>query len=44
MTGLATTVLADSRGQHHGDVGIEWWIVTTLGMVIFWGAVVALVV
>lgn len=44
MTALATTVLADSWGWHHGDVGIGWWIVMTLGMVVFWGAVIALVV
>jgi putative membrane protein len=44
MTALATTVLADSWGWHHGDVGIGWWIVMMLGMVIFWGAIVALVV
>jgi putative membrane protein len=37
-------VLADSWGWHHGDVGIGWWIVMMLGMVVFWGAVVALVV
>lgn len=34
MTSLATTVLADSWGWHHGDVGIGWWIVMMLGMVI----------
>lgn len=39
MTALATTVLADSLGWHHGDVGIGWWIVMMLGMVIFWGAI-----
>jgi hypothetical protein len=44
MTALATTVLADSWGWHHGDVGIGWWIVMMLGMVIFWGAMIALVV
>lgn len=44
MTALATTVLADSWGWHHGDVGIGWWIVMTLGMIIFWGAIVALAV
>ena len=44
MTALATTVLADSWGWHHGDVGVGWWIVMMLGMVIFWGAIIALVV
>jgi putative membrane protein len=44
MTALATTVLADSWGMHHGDVGIGWWIVMMLGMIVFWGAIVALVV
>lgn len=44
MTALATTVLADSWGWHHGDVGIGWWIVMVLGMVIFFGAIIALVV
>jgi putative membrane protein len=39
-----TTVLADSWGWHHGDVGIGWWIVMMLGMVVFWGAIIALVV
>ena len=43
-TALMTTVLADSWGWHHGDVGIGWWIVMMLGMVVFWGAIVALVV
>jgi putative membrane protein len=44
MTALTTTVLADSRGWHHGDVGIGWWIVMMLGMIVFWGAIIALVV
>lgn len=44
MTALMTTVLADSWGWHHGDVGIEWWIVMMLGMIVFWGAIIALVV
>jgi len=33
-------VLADSFGWHDGDVGVGWWIVMMLGMVVFWGAVV----
>jgi uncharacterized membrane protein len=37
-------VLADSWGWHHGDVGIGWWFVMMIGMVVFWGAVVAFVV
>ena len=44
MTSLATSVLADSWGWHHGDVGIGWWIVMMLGMVVFWGAIIALIV
>lgn len=44
MTTLMTTVLADSWGWHRGDVGIGWWIVMMLGMIVFWGAIVALVV
>lgn len=44
MTALATTVLADSWGVHHGDVGIGWGIVMMLGMVVFWGAIIALAV
>jgi len=37
-------VLADSFGWHDGDVGVGWWIVMMLGMVIFWGLVIAGVV
>lgn len=37
-------VLADSWGWHHGDVGLGWWFVMMIGMVVFWGAVVAFVV
>jgi len=44
MTASATAVLADSWGFHHGDVGIGWWIVMMLGMIVFWGAIIALVV
>lgn len=36
-------VVADMWGMH-GDVGTGWWIVMTLGMVLFWGSVIALVV
>jgi len=43
MTVLAS-MFGDGWGFHHGDVGIGWWIVMMLGMVIFWGAVIALVV
>ena len=35
---------ADAWGMHGGDVGIGWWLVMTLGMVLFWGAVIAIVV
>ena len=44
MTTLATAMLADSWGWHHGDVGIGWWIVMMLGMAVFWGAIIVLVV
>ena len=43
-TFAASPALADSWGVHHGDMGIGWWIVMMLGMVIFWGAIIALVV
>jgi putative membrane protein len=35
---------ADAWGMHDGDVGFGWWLVMTLGMVAFWGAVIAVVV
>ncbi len=41
--GLAN-VIADGAGWHHGDVGVGWWIVMTLGMAAFWGAVIVVVV
>ena len=44
MTASMTSVLADSWGWHHGDVGIGWWIVMMLGMIVFWGAIIALAV
>lgn len=44
MAAVLTTVLADSWGWHHGDVGIGWWIVMMLGMIVFWGAIIALIV
>ena len=44
MTTLAATVLADGWDFHHGDAGIGWWIVMMLGMAVFWGAIVALIV
>lgn len=43
MTGIATTVLADTWPYHH-NLGTGGWIAMMLGMVIFWGAVIALVV
>lgn len=36
-------VIADGWGMH-GDVGTGWWIVMMLGMVVFWGAIILLVV
>lgn len=44
MTALLTTVPADMWYWHHGEAGIGWWIVMMLGMIVFWGAIVALVV
>ena len=42
---IAQTVpLADAWGMHDGDVGFGWGLVMTLGMLVFWGAVIALVV
>ena len=35
---------ADTWGMDGGDVGIGWWLVMTLGMLAFWGAVIAVVV
>ena len=43
MTRLATTLLADTWPYHH-DVSTGGWILMMLGMVIFWGAIIALVV
>lgn len=36
----ATAVLADTWTMH--DVGTGWWVVMMLGMVLFWGAVIAI--
>ena len=30
--------------MHDGDVGFGWWLVMTLGMAVFWGGLIALVV
>ena len=35
---------ADAWSMHDGDVGFGWWLVMTLGMVVFWGAVITFVV
>ncbi len=45
-TALASTLIpfADTFGMHDGDVGAGWWLLMMLGMVIFWGAVIYLVV
>jgi len=43
MTAAVTALLADSWGWHHGDVGVGWWIVMMVGMVVFWGVVIVLV-
>lgn len=39
-----TTVPADMWYWHHGEAGIGWWIVMMLGMIVFWGAIIALIV
>lgn len=42
---IAQTVpFADAWGMHDGDVGFGWWLLMMLGMVLFWGAVIAVVV
>jgi len=43
MRDLATTLLADSWPFHH-NLGTGGWIAMVLGMIVFWGVVVALVV
>ena len=35
---------ADTWSMHGGDVGFGWWLVMTIGMVLFWGGVLTLVV
>ena len=35
---------ADTWSMHGGDVGFGWWLVMTVGMVLFWGGVLTLVV
>ena len=42
---LAQTVpFADAWSMHDGDVGFGWWLLMTLGMIVFWGAIIAVVV
>lgn len=43
MNAFPATVLADTWADHH-DMGTGGWILMMLGMVIFWGAIIALVV
>ena len=44
-SGIASAVpFADTWGMHGGDVGFGWWLVMTLGMLVFWGGVIAVVV
>ena len=38
-----TTLLADTWPYHH-DLGTGGWILMMLGMIIFWGAIIALAV
>jgi putative membrane protein len=44
MSGLAALPLADYWGMHDGDVGLGWGLVMILGMLVFWGLVIAGVV
>lgn len=44
MAAFVTSVPADMWHWHHGEAGIGWWIVMMLGMVVFWGAAIALIV
>ena len=45
MSWIAQTVpFADTWDMHGGDVGFGWWLVMTLGMLLFWVAVLAAVV
>lgn len=32
--------IADTWGMHGDDVGIGWWVVMMIGMVLFWGAII----
>lgn len=41
MSVLAALPLADYWGMHDGDVGLGWGLVMTLGMLVFWGLVIA---
>jgi putative membrane protein len=41
---FAEVPFADAWSMHGGDVGFGWWMVMTLGMIAFWGAIIALVV
>ena len=45
MAWLANTLpVADAWSMHDADVGFGWWLVMTVGMIVFWGGVVAVVV
>ena len=35
---------ADAWSMHDGDVGFGWWLVMTIGMIAFLGAIIAVVV
>jgi len=41
---IGNLVIAQPWERHHDDVGSGRWIVMMLGMVVFWGAVIVLVV
>ena len=41
---LAIVSFAQAWSMHEDDVGFGWWLVMTLGMIAFWGAILVLVV
>jgi len=41
---IAFLPFADAWSMHDSDVGFGWWLVMTVGMVVFWGAVIAVIV
>jgi putative membrane protein len=41
VTGLAAPLLFADGFDMHGDFGSGWWVVMLVGMLIFWGLVIA---